>query len=83
MAVSSDLWAKDKQKHFVAGMAVTLVLYPLIGHYALLAAIMVGLAKEYVVDAIFSFGDPDIWDAIATALGGLSASLVILLGGMI
>ena len=53
------------------------VLYPFIGHFAILAAIVVGLVKEYVVDEIWSFGEPDIWDAVATALGAL------LVGGIV
>jgi hypothetical protein len=35
------------------------------------------LFKEYVVDEIWSLGEPDIWDAVATALGAL------LVGGVV
>ena len=72
-----NLKEKDKQKHVLAGIVVAGVLYPFIGHFAILAAIVVGLVKEYVVDEIWSFGEPDIWDAVATALGAL------LVGGIV
>jgi hypothetical protein len=72
-----NLKEKDKQKHVLAGMIVAGLLYPLIGHYAVLAAIVVGLAKEYIVDEIWPIGEPDVWDAVATALGAL------LVGGVV
>ena len=72
-----NLKEKDKQKHVLAGIVVAGALYPFIGHFAILAAIVVGLVKEYVVDEIWSFGEPDIWDAVATALGAL------LVGGIV
>lgn len=73
-----NLLAKDKLQHFFAGVIIAAALYPFIGHYALLTAIVIGLLKEYVFDALFPWGTPDIWDAIATTLGGLSVSFVVL-----
>ena len=72
-----NLKEKDKQLHLLAGILITGLLYPVIGYYSVIVAIVVGLAKEYIVDEIWSFGDPDIWDAVATALGAL------ITGGMI
>lgn len=74
-----DPFAKDKLQHFFAGVIIAAVLYPFIGHYALLAAIAIGLIKEYVFDVLCPWGTPDIWDAIATTLGGLSVSLIVLI----
>ena len=72
-----NLKEKDKQKHFLAGIIVAGCLYPLIGDFSVAAAIIVGLIKEYVVDEIWSFGEPDIWDAVATALGGIFVAIVV------
>lgn len=72
-----NLKEKDKQQHLLAGIIVAGFLYPIIGHLAVVAAIAAGLVKEYVVDEIWSFGEPDIWDAVATALGAL------LVGGIV
>jgi hypothetical protein len=72
-----NLREKDKQQHFIAGVIVAGLLYPFIGHFAVVAAIVVGLIKEYVVDEISSVGEPDIWDAVATAMGAL------LVGGIV
>ena len=73
-----NLLAKDKLQHFFAGVIIAAVLYPFIGHYALLTAIVIGLLKEYVFDVLFPWGTPDIWDAIATTFGGLAVSLIVL-----
>ena len=78
-----NLFAKDKLQHFVAGAVIAAVLYPFIGHYALLIVVVIGLIKEYVFDVISPSHDPDIWDAIATALGALLVSLIVLLSGNI
>ena len=72
-----NLKEKDKQQHLLAGIIVAGLLYPFLGHFAVVAAIVVGLLKEFVVDAMWSLGEPDIWDAIATALGAL------LVGGVV
>jgi hypothetical protein len=72
-----NLREKDKQQHFIAGVIVSGLLYPFVGHYAVVAAIVVGLIKEYVVDEISSVGEPDIWDAIATAMGALLVGCIV------
>jgi len=78
-----NLKEKDKRQHFFAGILIAGVLYPLLGHIAIVAAIACGLLKEYVVDEILPSGEPDIWDAVATASGavlvGASVMLVELL----
>ncbi len=81
--VIPNLLAKDKLQHFVAGVVIAAFLYPFVGHYALLAAVVIGLIKEYVIDVIFPLGNPDIWDAVATALGGLAVTLIVIMSGYI
>jgi len=72
-----NLKEKDKQQHLPAGIIVAGLLYPIIGHFSVVVAIVIGLVKEYVVDELSSIGEPDIWDAVATALGAL------LVGGIV
>ena len=72
-----NLKEKDKQQHLLAGIIVAGLLYPFLGHFAVVVAIVVGLLKEFVLDEIWSSGVPDIWDAVATALGAL------LVGGIV
>lgn len=61
--------ALDKQAHFYAGLAiclaVSLFVSPVIG---LAAALVAGALKE-IVDHM-GFGTPDVWDFVATAVGG-------------
>ena len=72
-----NLKEKDKQQHLLMGIILAGLLYPLFGHFAVVAAIVIGLFKEYVVDEIWSLGEPDIWDAVATALGALLVSGIV------
>lgn len=74
-----NLKEKDKQQHLLAGMVITGLLYPVIGYHAIVVAILIGLIKEYVVDTLSSVGEPDIWDALATALGAILAGGIILI----
>ena len=72
-----NLREKDKQQHFIAGVIVAGLLYPFVDHFAVVAAIVIGLIKEFVVDEISSLGQPDIWDAVATALGALLVGCIV------
>ena len=72
-----NLKQKDKQQHMLAGIILAGILYPFMGHFAVVAAIAGGLIKEYVVDEIWPYGKPDIWDAVATALGALLVGAVV------
>jgi len=74
-----NLKEKDKQQHLLAGMVITGLLYPVIGYYSIVVAILIGLIKEYVVDTLSSVGEPDFWDAVATAFGALLAGGIILI----
>lgn len=83
MYVMLDLKEKDKQQHLLAGILVTAILYPIFGHFAVMIGIGVGLVKEYIVDEIWSFGEPDIWDAVATALGALLVGGLVVLAELV
>jgi len=72
-----NLKEKDKQQHLLMGIIVTGFLYPILGHFAVVATIGVGLIKEYIFDEIRSSGEVDVWDVVATALGAL------LVGGIV
>jgi hypothetical protein len=72
-----DLRQRDKQQHLVAGAILTAILFPLVGFFAVIDAIIIGFLKEFVFDKIWPGGDPDIWDALATALGAISTALII------
>lgn len=60
--------ALDKQAHFWAGLAICLaaglMASPVV---ALIAGVSAGILKEFW-DALGN-GTPDLWDAVATALG--------------
>jgi hypothetical protein len=63
----------DKQAHFWAGLAIMLSVSLFGGWIAgLVVAIAAGLLKE-VYDSM-GFGTPDIWDAVATGLGGVAGA---------
>ncbi len=81
--VMLNLKEKDKQQHFLAGILLAGVLYPFLGYFAVVAAIAVGLIKEYVVDEIWPLGEPDIWDAVATALGAILVGVIAMLAELI
>lgn len=74
-----NLKQRDKQLHLLAGMLLAALMYPFLGHLAIAAAIAIGLIKEYMVDEIRPGGCPDIWDAVATALGALLVAAFVLL----
>jgi hypothetical protein len=62
----------DKVLHFAAGVVLFAVALPFIGAtYALAFAVIAGFAKE-LYDALHKDKHtPDIWDALATAAGGV------------
>ena len=68
----------DKKAHFWSGMALCLSISLFFGAtIGLFAAIAAGVAKE-LLDRL-GFGTPDIWDAVATACGGLVGFLLIII----
>ena len=63
--------SKDKQKHLLAGLALSilagLLFCPLIG---LATAAVIGAFKEIVWDWLLKKGTPELLDFLATCLGG-------------
>jgi len=72
----------DKQSHFFAGaalcLAVSLFSFPLLGFAAALAG---GAGKEWY-DSRHPAHTVDVWDFVATALGGLLAFGLALLAAI-
>ena len=68
----------DKQAHFLAGLAIclsfALFVSPILG---LITAIALGAVKE-VWDGMGN-GTKDVWDFVATALGGVAGFVLILI----
>jgi len=75
---------RDKLKHLLAGIGISLVFgvqfSPLIG---LLIATIVGALKEIIWDWLLKRGTPEFLDFLATVLGGAIAYMAIklILGG--
>lgn len=68
----------DKMLHFIAGLivvAVTAIVFPCAANYAIVSAVIAGVAKE-VIDE-FDYGGWDWWDLVATIAGGFLMQLFI------
>ncbi len=65
------MFAKDKQKHFLAGLLISLLFgtagSPLTGF---IVATITGVVKESYWDCYLKRGTPELLDAIATTIGG-------------
>ena len=70
--------AKDKQLHLLAGFIIALCFIWFGALVALGAVTAAGIAKE-IYDYFFK-GTVDIWDAVATVIGGLP---VCIIGGIL
>ena len=72
----------DKQAHFLAGLAIclsfALFVSPILG---LITAIVLGAVKE-VWDGMGN-GTKDVWDFVATALGGVVGFVLILISEVV
>jgi hypothetical protein len=69
---------KDKLKHAIAGVALSIVaglfVYPLIG---LATAAVVGALKEIIWDWLLKKGTPELLDFVATVLGGALGAVIL------
>ena len=69
---------KDKQKHLLAGLALSILaglfVYPLIG---LATAAVVGALKEIIWDWLLKKGTPELLDFVATVAGGVLGAVVL------
>lgn len=69
----------DKQLHFICGFIIAAVLTPFIGFYAVVVVAIIALAKEIYDYMHKDIHTPDVWDLVATALGGLVGFVVVAL----
>jgi len=69
---------KDKQKHFLAGLALSLLagllFCPIVG---LATAAVVGALKEIIWDWLLKKGTPELLDFVATVLGGALGAVIL------
>ena len=66
----------DKQMHLMSGFLIAVVLTPFIGAYAILVVSTIALLKE-IYDLLHKDKHtPDVWDWVATSLGGLFGGLL-------
>ncbi|HZK23914.1 MAG TPA: hypothetical protein VFC74_00830 [Oscillospiraceae bacterium] len=69
---------KDKQKHLLAGLALStlagLLFCPLVG---LVTAAAVGALKEIIWDWLLKKGTPEFLDFVATVAGGVIGCVLI------
>ncbi len=69
---------KDKLKHAIAGVALSIVagltLYPIAG---LATAAVIGALKEIVWDWLLKKGTPELLDFVATVAGGVIGYLLL------
>ncbi len=62
----------DKANHALWGMGLFIILaFARDPMFALALVLVVGIVKE-VYDKVTATGTPDVWDAVATGLGGLA-----------
>ena len=73
---------KDKQKHFLAGLALSLLagllLCPIVG---LATAAVVGALKEIIWDWLLKKGTPEFLDFVATVAGGALGAVILRAAG--
>ena len=67
----------DKFMHFISGLLIAVILTPFIGFYSVLIVALIALAKE-VYDYLHpDLHTADIWDWVATTLGGIVGAILI------
>lgn len=66
---------QDKANHFIYGLAIFLAVGLAFGAIpGLAAAILIGAAKE-IYDRVSGKGTPDVYDFVATVVGGVAGFL--------
>jgi hypothetical protein len=69
----------DKFMHFICGLVIAALLTPFIGAYSILVVAVIAALKE-IYDALHpDKHTADIWDWVATVLGGVLGMLIITL----
>jgi hypothetical protein len=69
----------DKQMHFLSGFIIAAVLTPFIGAYSILVVAVIAALKEIYDARHPDKHTADIWDWVATSLGGVLGMLIITL----
>jgi hypothetical protein len=69
----------DKQMHFISGLIIAIALAPIIGFYAVTAVAIIALVKEVYDYCNADKHTADLWDWVATVLGGLVGFVIIAL----
>ena len=69
----------DKQMHFIGGLVIAALLTPFIGAYSIVVVAIVALLKEVYDYCNADKHTADLWDWVATVLGGLVGFVIIAL----
>jgi hypothetical protein len=69
----------DKFMHFICGLVIAALLTPFIGAYSIAVVAIVALLKEIYDARHPDKHTADIWDWVATVLGGVLGMLIITL----
>lgn len=73
--INSAQLPSDKANHFIVGLYIFMLFGVIFGTVAgLAAAIFAAILKE-IYDALSEKGTPEVWDALATAAGGVAGFL--------
>ena len=67
----------DKQMHFIGGFLIALVLTPFLGAASLAWVAAIACAKEIYDYLHKSIHTPDVWDWVATTLGGVLGTAIV------
>ena len=71
----------DKQMHFIGGLVIAALLTPFIGAYSILVVAVIAALKEIYDARHPDKHTADIWDWVATTLGGLVGFVTVSLLG--
>ncbi len=69
----------DKQMHFICGLVIAALLTPFIGAYSIVVVAIIALLKEIYDARHPDKHTADIWDWVATTLGGIVGFVVVAL----
>ena len=76
--IKNIYYQKDKQKHFVVGFVISIILGILTNYYiGLIVSIIIGALKE-LYDLVTKKGTPDYMDFIVTSYGATFAMLIVI-----
>ena len=67
----------DKFMHFLSGAILGIILYPFIGWLSIIVVSLIAYAKERYDAKHKDKHTPDIWDWVATSLGGMTVLFII------